>query len=56
MADHPVIEVCGVWKIFGSRAEESLNAVNREGIGKPEELERFGCETPALNAAAPPMS
>ena len=43
MTDHPVIEVRGVWKIFGSRAEESLDAVNREGIGKPEVLERFGC-------------
>ena len=43
MTDHPVIEVRGVWKIFGNRAEESLEAVNREGIGKPEVLERFGC-------------
>lgn len=56
MTDHPVIEVRGVWKIFGSRAEESLEAVNREGIGKPEVLERFGCEAPALKAAAPLMS
>ncbi len=43
MTDHPVIEVRGIWKIFGARAGEALEAINREGLGKPEVLERFGC-------------
>lgn len=46
MANHegkPVVEVNGVWKIFGDRADEALAAVENEGLGKPEVLERFGC-------------
>ena len=36
MTDHPVIEVRGIWKIFGTRAGEALEAANREGLGKPD--------------------
>ncbi|MDJ0614949.1 MAG: betaine/proline/choline family ABC transporter ATP-binding protein [Rhizobiaceae bacterium] len=39
----PVVEVNGVWKIFGDRADEALAAVKNEGLGKPEVLEKFGC-------------
>lgn len=39
----PVVKLSEVWKIFGSRAEEALQAIKAEGIGKPEVLERFGC-------------
>lgn len=38
-----VIELEDVWKIFGTRAEEAMQAVKEEGLGKPEVLERFGC-------------
>ncbi len=42
MSDH-VIELDGVWKIFGERAEEAMEAIQAEGLGKPEVLEKFGC-------------
>lgn len=42
-ADDPVIELEGVWKIFGDRADEAMQAVQNEGLGKPEVLEKFGC-------------
>ena len=38
-----VIKLDGVWKIFGSRAEEAMQAIKSEGLGKPEVLEKFGC-------------
>ncbi|MEM6891601.1 MAG: betaine/proline/choline family ABC transporter ATP-binding protein [Pseudomonadota bacterium] len=36
-----VVEVSGVWKIFGSRANEAMAAVERDNLSKPEVLERF---------------
>ena len=41
MAEHKVIEIREVWKIFGERAREALDAVRREGIDKAQVLERF---------------
>jgi len=38
-----VVKLTDVWKIFGARAEEAMEAVRSEGIGKPEVLERFSC-------------
>ncbi|MGV6804485.1 MAG: quaternary amine ABC transporter ATP-binding protein [Ruegeria sp.] len=38
-----VVKLTDVWKIFGARAEEAMDAVRNEGIGKPEVLERFNC-------------
>ncbi len=38
-----VVEVEGVWKIFGVHAHKAMEAVRAEGLGKPEVLERFGC-------------
>jgi len=43
VADEHVIELEGVWKIFGERAEEAMQAVETEGLSKPEVLEKFGC-------------
>ncbi|MEM8950207.1 MAG: betaine/proline/choline family ABC transporter ATP-binding protein [Pseudomonadota bacterium] len=43
VSDDKVIELEGVWKIFGERAEEAMRAVETEGLGKPEVLEKFGC-------------
>jgi glycine betaine/proline transport system ATP-binding protein len=37
-----VIELSGVWKVFGERAWETIDAAHTEGIGKPEALARFG--------------
>ena len=41
MAEHKVIEIREVWKIFGERALEALDAVRKEGIDKAQVLERF---------------
>ena len=43
MANPAVIDVRGVWKIFGDRAAAALAAIRREGLGKAAVLERFGC-------------
>lgn len=37
-----VVELEGVWKVFGDRAAEAMQAIRAEGLGKPEVLERFG--------------
>ena len=37
-----VVEVDGVWKIFGDRAADAIAAVRNEGLGKAEVLDRFG--------------
>lgn len=37
-----VVELSGVWKVFGERAAETLSAAKSEGIGKPEALAQFG--------------
>ena len=36
-----VVETRNVWKIFGDRAEEALQAVKRDNLSKAEVLERF---------------
>ena len=38
-----VIKLDGVWKIFGTRADEAMRAVKEEGLTKPQVLERFSC-------------
>ena len=38
-----VVDLQGVWKIFGDRSQEAMAAVKAESIGKPEVLERFAC-------------
>ena len=37
------VELRGVWKIFGARAGEALEAMGRAVMSKSEVLERFGC-------------
>ena len=39
----PVIRLQGVWKIFGARVEDAMQAITREGLSKTQALERFGC-------------
>lgn len=39
----PVVKLEHVWKIFGERSDEAMNAVLNEGLTKPEVLERFKC-------------
>ena len=38
-----VIRMQGVWKVFGTRVDEAMAAVAREGLTKPQVLDRFGC-------------
>ncbi len=40
-ADECMIEVSGVWKIFGAEANAALRAVKNENLGKAEVLDRF---------------
>lgn len=42
MNGETVIELRGVWKIFGDRADEALDAARR-GLSKAEILRKFGC-------------
>ena len=42
MPHETVIELNGVWKVFGERSEEALQAT-RSGLSKPDILKRFGC-------------
>ena len=43
MADKAVIAIKGVWKIFGDRAEEAMEAIKSRGLSKGQVLEEFGC-------------
>ena len=38
-----VIKLREVWKVFGERSEEAIQAIRNEGLGKPEVLEKFNC-------------
>ncbi|MEM7211148.1 MAG: betaine/proline/choline family ABC transporter ATP-binding protein [Pseudomonadota bacterium] len=40
-SDETVIEIEGVWKIFGNRADEAMAAIHAEGLSKAEVLERY---------------
>ena len=39
----PVIRLQGVWKIFGVRVEDAMQAITQEGLTKAQALEQFGC-------------
>ena len=45
------IECRKLWKIYGERDKEALEAIKREGIGKDEVLERFGCAVGVVDAS-----
>lgn len=38
-----VIDLSGVWKIFGSRQDEAMAAIQKDGLSKAEVLEKFNC-------------
>ncbi|MDJ0943944.1 MAG: betaine/proline/choline family ABC transporter ATP-binding protein [Kiloniellales bacterium] len=46
-----VIELRGVWKIFGDRAQEALAAIRSENLSKAEILERFDCVVGVVDAS-----
>ncbi len=39
----PVIKMDGVWKIFGTRAGEAMQAIAQDGLTKGQALEEYGC-------------
>ncbi len=45
------IDVSGVWKIFGAREHEALQAIRSEGLSKREVQQRFGCVVGVADAS-----
>ena len=43
MREDVVVEVDGVWKIFGANAQAAHTAITTQGLTKPEVLQQFGC-------------
>ncbi|UTS82060.1 quaternary amine ABC transporter ATP-binding protein [Phaeobacter piscinae] len=43
MSDDAVIRLDGVWKVFGERAEEAMEAIQHRNLSKAEVLGEFGC-------------
>ncbi|MEQ8654532.1 MAG: betaine/proline/choline family ABC transporter ATP-binding protein [Kiloniellales bacterium] len=39
----PMIDIAGVWKVFGARADEAMSAIRQDGLSKTEVLDRFDC-------------
>lgn len=49
--DDAVIDLQGVWKIFGQRHEEAMEAIRTRGLKKPEVLEEFNCVVGVADAS-----
>ncbi len=45
------IECRNLWKIYGERDKEALEAIQRDGIGKDEVRDRFGCAVGVVDAS-----
>ena len=41
--DETVVKLENVWKIFGAQAPQAMEAVLKDGLTKPQVLEKFGC-------------
>ena len=46
-----VIDLQGVWKIFGTRDREAMSAIRERGLTKPEVLEEFDCVVGVADAS-----
>ena len=51
VAEKKVIEIRGVWKIFGEQAPEAMSAIHEEDLSKAEVLERFGAVVGVRNVS-----
>ena len=40
---YPVIECRNIWKVFGSRSKEAMQAIDRDALGKTEVRDQFEC-------------
>lgn len=47
----PVVKIENVWKIFGQRSEEAMQAIHADGLSKSEVLAKFGCVVGVQNAS-----
>ena len=45
------IECRNLWKIYGERDKEALEAIQRDGISKEEVRDRFGCAVGVVDAS-----
>ncbi len=45
-----LIDVAGVWKIFGDQEDEAMAAIQRDGLSKAEVLEKFNCVVGVVDA------
>lgn len=50
-SDQAVIDLSGVWKIFGSDHKAALEAIRAEGLTKAEVLEKFDCVVGVADAS-----
>ncbi len=46
-----MIDISGVWKIFGDKSQEALQAVQQEGLSKKEILEKYDCVVGVADAS-----
>lgn len=46
-----VIDLSGVWKIFGAQQDEALAAIQKDGLSKAEVLEKFNCVVGVADAS-----
>ena len=51
LTEQPAIQVSGVWKIFGDRWREALQAVQEHGISKQQVLEEYNCVVGVADAS-----
>ena len=47
----PIIQMQDVWKVFGARVSEAMAAIEREGLTKPQVLDRFECVVGIANCS-----
>lgn len=50
-SDRPAVECRNVWKIFGDRAEEALEAIKQRGLTKEQVHEEFKCVVGVADAS-----
>ena len=50
-AGDAVIDLRGVWKVFGTRQDEAMSAIRERGLTKPQVLEEFNCVVGVADAS-----
>ncbi|WP_394199521.1 quaternary amine ABC transporter ATP-binding protein [Litoreibacter albidus] len=47
----PVVKLENVWKIFGERSDDAMQAITNNGLSKAEVLSKYGCVVGVQNAS-----